>query len=1110
MTESSSPRLSASRLNDFLGCSHQAALWLADVKAEEAADPTVELVRAKGFEHEAKVLADLKALYGSAVEIPAKASYADREKITKEAIAAMAPLIVQATLLLDDWQGFPDFLVRKEEGGTFRFEPEDAKLSRKAKGEHLLQLGIYADLLEKLYGFPVRGGTIHVAQGAPVSFDLRQTRYILNRLVKDFESFVGSTERKTVPVPCAECKNCNYKPRCDAEWRAADSPYFVAGVTGAQVVKLRASGVTTLAQLAKHDPSTTIDGIGPETLAKLVAQAQLQMEERSSGKHCFNLLPVVPGRGFAYLPPPDEGDLFFDMEGDPLAGEGLEYLFGIYGRIGTDSEPSFKPYWGHDPKEEKLAFENTIEVFMEQMRAHPKAHIYHYAAYETTALKRLAMRHATMELELDQLLRENRFVDLYRVVMQAMQASTESYSLKDIEKIYGSGRSGDVKTAAASIVEYENWCNTRDQKILDAIEHYNKEDCVSTAIMRDWLEALRPAGGQFNPVKLEGSDDEGRAEDRRAREVRKKALAAAVRASNRGDESVREVIAELLWFHQRAQKPGWWAVFDRQQWSNSELIDDAECLGGLISNPKVPPLSVKKSFEYSFTFVPQDTKLKVGDKPRIAETASIAGTITEIDAELGVVKVKRGAASGDLPQKLSLVPAPIDQGAVPEAVFAFAKRFATTPLHSDDATMAIITRAAPRLRARNPGNAIRSLDKDLTKEVIQAVQDLEHSYLVIQGPPGTGKTYTGARAIVSLLQAGKRVGVSSNSHRAIGKLLEEVEEYAAEIGFRFSGAKKGSPDKADSHFDSKNVVTITKTELVTGAHQLVAGTVFHFCNEDQLGRFDYLFVDEAGQVALGSLVAMGPCACNIVLIGDQMQLPQPVQGVHPGETGLSCLEYLLQDHATVPADRGILLNVTRRLHPKICTFISEGIYDGRLTPDPSTSDRKLMLTANSSPALRAAGLSFYPVRHDGCTQSSREEAEAIREIIGNLLLQKISREGLESPITLDDILVVAPYNLQVNLLNQVLPEGVKVGTVDKFQGQQAPIVIVSMSTSRGTDSPRGTEFLFNPNRFNVAVSRAQCLAIVVHGDALLDGAWTKIDDLHRLNLFAFGEMLAAQ
>jgi predicted RecB family nuclease len=331
--------LSASRLNDFLGCPHQATLWLAGIKAEGAPDARLQLIRDKGLEHEMAVLARLEKLHGPAERIPPDASLADRARLTREAIERGAALIYQGALSKDAWIGFPDFLVRAGSAQAMAFVPEDAKLSRKAKGEHVLQLGIYAELLEVLFGFPVQSGTVHVAAGDPEIFDLRRIRYILRRLMRSFERFVADEARVTKPVPCAACAQCDYKVRCEQEWREADSPFFVAGLGGAQVVKLAATGVHTLAELAALSTDAKVDGVGAETVAKLSAQARLQLKARETGKHTFELLPYSRGRGFAMLPPPDVGDLFFDMEGDPLAGEGLEYLFGAYGRLTGADEP---------------------------------------------------------------------------------------------------------------------------------------------------------------------------------------------------------------------------------------------------------------------------------------------------------------------------------------------------------------------------------------------------------------------------------------------------------------------------------------------------------------------------------------------------------------------------------------------------------------------------------------------------------------------------------------------------------------------------------------------------------------------------------------------------
>ena len=1100
------PSLSASRLNGFLGCRHQTALWLAGVKPTGKVDATLELVREKGFDHEAQTLARLEQRFGAAVHIPTGGPLEDRLRLTQEAVAGGATLIYQGALRNKDWIGYPDFLVRSDDGLASALQPEDAKLSRSAKGEHVLQLGIYAELLDETFGIPVERGVVHVGMGDPKSFDLRRTRFILKRLMRQFEHFVASDQRDTVPQPCAACARCDYKARCEEEWRSADSPFFVAGLSGAQVAKLASSGVSTLAELAELSSMSKVDGIGAETLAKLSAQARLQHAARINGRHSFELLPVQPGRGFTLLPLPDDGDLYFDMEGDPLVGEGLEYLFGLYGRLDGGSEQTFLPIWAHDTAAEKAAFERLMRLLLDHMRRHPDAHIYHYAPYETTALKRLAMRYATMEAELDQLLREHRFVDLYRVVVQGLRASTEGYSIKNLEALYWSGRGGAVQTASDSIVEYERWCLTREDAILDAIAAYNEDDCVSTAKLHAWLEGLRPSGANLARDES-GSDAKPEQSAKRAEfEERRQAIASAVRGCTHGDARVRDLVAELLCFHQRSQKPGWWAVFERQTWLEEDLVEDPESLGDLTRDLRIVPAPVKRSLDTTFVFPPQDTKLKPGDKPKIAETIANAGIIISIAADEGRIVLRRGVTAPALPDRFSLIPAPIDMLSVPDAVMGFAERFAAGGSGGDRAVLDILMRSAPRFRGRNVGAPVRASGEPLTDAVIRAVTDLDHSYLFVQGPPGTGKTYVSSQAIVALLKAGKRVGVASNSHKAINNLLAEIDKRAAEQRFRYRGVKKGTADVSETEYVSDNMITVTTSEAVTMQHRLVGGTVFHFSREDQRGRYDHLFVDEAGQVSLGNIVAMGPAAANIVLVGDQMQLPQPVQGVHPGESGLSSLEYLLEQRATVPEDQGILLNESRRLHPDLCTFISEAVYDGRLGAHASTATRYLRIRDGENAALRTAGLSFIPVDHDGCTQSSRPEAEAIRDLVDRLRHQEVVRDGVATPLALDDILVVAPYNLQVNLLKQVLPPGTKVGTVDKFQGQEAAVVIVSMTTSRGVDAPRGTEFLFNPNRFNVAVSRAQCLAIVVHGTQLLEGSWTKIGDLERLNLFAHAEV----
>ena len=646
------------------------------------------------------------------------------------------------------------------------------------------------------------------------------------------------------------------------------------------------------------------------------------------------------------------------------------------------------------------------------------------------------------------MLREHRFVDLYKVVRQGLQASTEGYSLKDLEKIYWGGRSGDVTNAGDSIVEYERWRETKDQPILDAILRYNEDDVRSTSRMRDWLESLRPKDGAFGIAAVdEEADDEAkaRAEAREEFERKRKLLAELIRSSDIGDERIRDLLAELLWFHQRAQKPVWWGIFERQTWTDDELVEDVESLGNLTLQSQTID---KRSYVATYAFPPQDTRLKAGSKPKFSLSLADAGAISDLNAEEGRVAIRRGTGQGHFPEMGSLTPGkPINQKKLVDGLVHLLEALCADP-HSRPALIDLLARRSPRLSGRASGTPVTGADVDLVQETVAAVRSLDRSTLIIQGPPGTGKTYTTARAIVALLQDGKRVGVSSNSHKAIDNVLQAVQDHADEIGFAFTGAKKANAKEEETLFQSRCITSVGRSEDVGLHHRLVGGTAFHFAGDNQ-DAFDYLFVDEAGQVALGNLVAMAGCASNIVLVGDQMQLPQPVQGIHPGETGLSCLDYAMQEHATVPAERGVLLNVSHRMHPTICEFISDAIYDGRLTSHASTETRRLVVNPGSHTAIRPVGLSLVEVAHQGCTQNSPEEADVIKALVAELLDQSIADDGKTRKLKLSDIVVVTPFNMQAALLKRALPEGARVGTVDKFQGQEAPVVIVSMATSFG-------------------------------------------------------------
>jgi uncharacterized protein len=1102
---------SASDLVAFLGCRH--ATYLDRRRAdglvalpEEVSDLFLKLLQDKGLEHERAYLEGLRAADLSIAEIPDDVELEERVRQTHAAMAAGTDVIYQGAFLDGRWHGYADFLVRVHgvsSLGDYHYEPVDTKLSHSPKPKHLIQLGIYAELLTKVQGRPPTH--VHVALGhggEPVPFGFRDLQYYLAEARARFEAFVDALPAESTGEPCNACDQCRWKTRCEPEWTAANHLTLVAGISTSQIEKLGAAGVTTMAALAALPPETRIERLQPQTVQKLIGQARLQEAKHGDGENHREILPLSDRRGFARLPKPCAGDLFFDMEGDPLAPGGLEYLFGF--AYLENGQPTFIPFWGHDRTEEKSAFEAAMDFIMERLAEHPDAHIYHYGAYEESALKRLAMLHGTREAQVDNLLRNGKLIDLFKVVREALRISEPSYSLKNVEVFYMPPRAGEVQTASASVVTYEAWRKLGDghDHLLREIEAYNRADCVSTLKLRDWLVTLRPEGLPWREEPSADAVDVERSASRKAAEERLADTAARLLAGPDSERPLRELVSQLLEFHHREAKPQWWWQFRRADMTEEELIEDAECIGGLKRDAATPPFSDKRSTVHTFTFPPQDSKMRLGTRPRRVGTLEPVGELIFLDEDARRLQLKAGSRTAPLPDELSLIPEPpLDDQVLREAIYRYAGSVAAADGRYTAIT-SVLTRALPRIHRRAGGEPVISAGTDLLAGALAAISALNYSHLLVQGPPGTGKTYLSGAAIVALLAQGKRVGVTSNSHKAINKLLAEVSREAQVRGVTVRGVKKCTD--ADDRARLPLITDVFDNDEVDHTYNLVAGTAWLFARQDHDEAFDYLFVDEAGQVSLANLVAVGLAARNLVLVGDQMQLAQPIQGTHPGRSGLSALEFLLEDHATVPLERGVFLDLTRRMHPDVCWFISEAVYEGRLHSHPDTAARKLLLGPGADPSLKPSGLSFVPVSHQGCRQKSEEEAARVLELIDSLLKQRwVNREGTEAPVTLQDILVVAPYNMQVNRLQSTLPEGVRVGTVDKFQGQEAAVVIVSMTTSSAEDAPRGMDFLFSRNRLNVAISRAQVLALVVASPKLLEAPCSSVEHVKLVNTLCF-------
>ncbi len=1046
--------LSPSDLTAYLACPHLATLELALARGEIDTPPTdnaqAELVRRKGDEREACYLQQLRDAGKTVLEIPFEGDFDTAARATAEAIrAAEVDVIYQGCLVSDGWRGFADFLERTPTG---TYEAVDTKLARHAKPAAVLQLCFYTQELARIQGVEPEWMHVVLGTGERESFRPGDFAAYYRRVRDRFARFVEAPPA-TYPYPCEHCSICDFKEACAQRWQDDDHLVGVAGIRRDQIERLGAAGITTLTALGRAGAGTTIPRMAPSTFEKLRDQAGLQL----GADPPWHLLEPEPERGFGLLPKPSPGDLFFDMEGDPFfePGRGLEYLFGVWSKA-----RSYEAIWAGDRAGEQRAFEQLVDLIHERLGQDRDLHVYHYAAYENTALKRLAAEYATCEEEVDDLLRREVLVDLFAVVRQALRAGVPSYSIKELEALYGFERRAELRSGDDSIVLFDEWLESRDDAILQKIADYNEEDCRSTFELRDWLLGLRQHELPWRePPELREPKQEAAAARAEREEIREALL-------ERGEE----LAALLLHYHPREEKPAWWWFFQRLESTSAELVDDPESIGELEHDLSVPPEKVKQSWAHWFSFPPQQHRLDEGDQVIDPFTGGNAGHIDELDNANGRLRLVRGPSLDEVPLPRALIPTgPYDTRCQQKALVRLGRS-----LLEVDGRYRALERV---LRCELPLGGAR-VQRDGLEERQRLAEELEGSHLFVQGPPGSGKTWTGARLVVHLLEQKKRVGVASTSHKAIHNLLGEIEEAA----LRHRGLKKSSQGNDESIYTSRHITSEEEIEpFLDPEVRLLAGTAWLFAREELDQQLDYLVIDEAGQVSLADALAMGTSARSLVLLGDPLQLAQVTQGIHPAGSGASVLEHLLGDAQTVPEDRGLFLDRTRRMHPDVCGFISGAFYEGRLESEELCLGRTTPL---------GTGLRYLPVEHVGNRQSSEEEAEVVRAEVGRLL---------EVGVSAGEILVVAAYNAQVRCLRSRLPPDVRVGTVDKFQGQEADVVFFSMASSSGADIPRGLEFLLSANRLNVAISRARCLAYLVASPRLLEVDCRSIEQMRLAN-----------
>lgn len=1086
--------------------------------------------------------------------------------------------IHQAALKNAEIRGWADLLERIEKPsalGEWSYIPIECKLSSHPKPIYLVQACAYCELLEPILGerpehFKLYLGGRRFEQGEQGYPTVRFWSWY-QQLRQRYRDFRAAFDPSHEPEDDRGDHGL-WDPFIEQRLEQNRDLILVAGLRGSQRRKLKKAGIHTIEQLAALSEQSRVPGVNHDVLQRLREQAAIQLETGADDERpAFRMRPIEEqGRGLALLPIPNDGDVWFDMEGypDPVSGEKLEYLFGACYRD-QEGNLQFKPWWAHNMEQEKQAFDGFIQWVEQRRLQYPNLHVYHYASYEKTALGNLAALHQIHEPLMDQWRARGVLVDLYPIVRRGLLLGADSYSIKKVERLYQPPRDGDVETAADSVVQYAEWLRSGEPSIagdpphgsprLQAIEHYNRDDCISTARLHDFLikqhrklrlEFPSPSmadDGNTNDAALEDAVEESpRAKvNREAIEslvsssqilldelpeqhrvtpapIRQGEVDSRLRALSEADESagprgvslrIQRLLSQLLPFHVRERKVEWWEFFARLELPPEERLDDPEVIvAAKLEGDETRQLTRSRQRLLTYGF-DRDQPLKLNDGAGLSLylTEAEFSLDANLDEEAGTVvltlpesreqKRRKAGLPVSIPDQTDLVLSPPD---ISQHLRPHLAARAQSWLEGAALPAAMVhlleRRRMPELvpinerTRRNPAGTASDLAAFLASA--------DGLALSLQGPPGTGKTTVTAELIAQLTGQGQRIAVSSNSHPAINHLLKQCQKAVDRSGGKAMVVKctgsSARPDDEDAFRGT--AVSCAVQKQLRPEMAVVGGTAFVFAKHED-APFDLLVIDEAGQVSLANLLAMAHCARNILVVGDQQQLSQPTRAAHPEDSGLSCLDYVMADHPVVPSDRGVFLATSWRMPPALTAVVSELFYEEKLQASSANEANRILWSGQPQ------GLIFNPVEHKGNSTGSDEEVEAIALLVEQLLGKSYQRAHLRNgQMTTEDgvlgprdILITAPYNIQVNRLKRRLGEQARIGTVDKFQGQEAPVAIHSLTASDGEAAPRGLDFLLDPNRLNVAISRAKCLSIVVGSPQLTTGISSSITNVEQLN-----------
>ena len=1135
--------------------------WWEEVHATDpkrAPRPEVQalddLLFKAGHEHEQVLIARLEAENKQVARLEGGQSEADYEA-TRAAMRSGADYIWQASMHNDEMRGSADLLERIDKPsalGDWSYIPIECKLSSHSKPIYLVQACAYCELLTPILGQRPEQFKLYLGGAQLKPYRSSEFWSWYQRLRQRYREFRAGFDPNQEPDD-APGDHGPWEPHIQKRLERARDLILVAGMRQSQRNKLRAAGISSIDDLASCTEDQRVAGLDSAMFARLREQARMQIAtaSRNDDRPAFKVRPQAQqAKGLDMLPAPDAGDIWFDMEGfpDPVSGKKLEYLFGACYRDEA-GKLQFADWWAHSSEEEKTAFDGFVQWVQQRRECHPDLHVYHYASYEKTALGKLASRHQIHQAEIDQWLRDELLVDLYPIVRNGLLIGAPSYSIKKVERLYGPPRSEEVENAADSVVQYAEWKKEPDPKILKDLRDYNEKDCQVTEGLHEFLLKLPETQERNRRANKWGTSAKAAEESKQSNQQEKELEAAARQLREEltvplSDPEVigprgfscklQKLIAQLIDFHEREGKVEWWEFFNRLQMTPEERLDDSEVIAGAQLKGVEPikrslgfcyrfnaeqplKLSAKEGRQSSFAVVPlSPSGERLVPMPHLVLADGKAwgapGFLDDDAPDQVTLKVTQDAlakavgwSSANLPKRADLVPFPKSiYRQMLKHLVRLAQGWVVERKPLPPALLHLLERQTiPELV---PVNAeIRRNPKATASALAGFLQQANGIGLSLQGPPGTGKTTVTGELIAQLVACGQRVAVSSNTNEAINNLLRKVQD---RLDAKSSSAlvvkvASSASEKADVRALAGSRAQALQEKNISSSPAVLGGTIFTFVKEayDET-PFDLLVIDEAGQVSLSNLLYLSRIARNILLVGDQQQLSQPNRAAHPDDSGLSCLDYVMANEPVVSNDRGVFLATSWRMPPSLTQVVSKLFYAGELQA----------ATANTANQVKWSGLSqglvFEPVHHNGNSTASEEEVERIAALVDQLIGQTYERAQLvngemttvSGKLGQQDILITAPYNMQVNRLQKRIGHKARIGTVDKFQGQEAPVAIHSLTASDGESAPRGLDFLLDPNRLNVAISRAQCLSIVVGSPQLAIGISNSIGNVQRLSL----------